>query len=182
LSSRASRLRQLPEVGRTPGIEGEGSPRGICLAVAAFPNVAPLGGPVLAPGHAADLVKVDVKTLATGYRTSKVLGSTVVNAANETFGKVDDLIAAHSFPVPVQWTRQAPSKCRAPRIGRTKVPRTAAEDAIVGHPEFRVRADGLCCGYDAFPLAGIAPWRATGKPWLPTGVAGRSATQRNRPA
>ena len=43
-------------------------------------------------GHAADLVKVDVKPLATGYGTSKVLGSTVVNAANETFGRVDDLI------------------------------------------------------------------------------------------
>src|ERR1019366_9927573 len=38
------------------------------------------------------LMKVDPTTLATGYRTSKVVGSTVVNDANETVGTIDDLI------------------------------------------------------------------------------------------
>ena len=37
------------------------------------------------------LVKVDVQTLAAGYRASKVIGSNVVNDANEAFGKIDDL-------------------------------------------------------------------------------------------
>ena len=32
------------------------------------------------------LMKVDPASLATGYRTSKVVGSTVVNEANETVG------------------------------------------------------------------------------------------------
>jgi len=38
------------------------------------------------------LMKIDPSTLATGYRTSKVVGSTVVNEANETVGTIDDLI------------------------------------------------------------------------------------------
>ena len=37
-------------------------------------------------------MKIDPATLATGYRTSKVVGSTVVNETNETVGKIDDLI------------------------------------------------------------------------------------------
>ena len=38
------------------------------------------------------LMRVDPQTLATGYRTAKVVGSTVVNEANETVGSIDDLI------------------------------------------------------------------------------------------
>ena len=41
-----------------------------------------------------EMVKVDVQKLSTGYRTSKIIGSTVVNDANETIGKVDDLIVS----------------------------------------------------------------------------------------
>ncbi len=41
-----------------------------------------------------ELVKVDVQKLSTGYRTSKIIGSNVVNDANETIGKVDDLIVS----------------------------------------------------------------------------------------
>lgn len=37
-------------------------------------------------------VRVDVQKLATGYRSSKIVGSTVVNDANEKIGSVDDLI------------------------------------------------------------------------------------------
>ena len=46
------------------------------------------------------LVKVDPTSLATGYRTSKVVGSTVVNEANETVGTIDDLIVTPNEKVP----------------------------------------------------------------------------------
>ena len=46
------------------------------------------------------LMKVDPATLATGYRTSKVVGSTVVNEANETVGTIDDLIVTPTEKVP----------------------------------------------------------------------------------
>ena len=61
-------------------------------AVAA--TAAMLSGPVyaqLAP-QTVTLMKVDPQTLATGYRSSKIVGSTVVNDANQTVGSIDDLI------------------------------------------------------------------------------------------
>jgi hypothetical protein len=41
-----------------------------------------------------DLVKVDVHKLQAGYRASKVVGSSVINDANETIGKIDDLLVS----------------------------------------------------------------------------------------
>jgi hypothetical protein len=41
-----------------------------------------------------DLVKVDVQKLAAGYRASKVIGSNVVNNANETIGEISDLLVS----------------------------------------------------------------------------------------
>jgi hypothetical protein len=35
-----------------------------------------------------------VQQLAAGYRASKVIGSSVVNDANETIGKIDDLLVS----------------------------------------------------------------------------------------
>jgi hypothetical protein len=76
------------------------------LAGAALIGAALLGAPVLTPALAqgtpqsVGLVKVDLHTLATGYRTSKVVGSTVVNEANETVGKIDDLIVTPDNKVP----------------------------------------------------------------------------------
>jgi hypothetical protein len=46
------------------------------------------------------LMKVDPQSVATGYRTSKVVGSTVVNEANETVGTIDDLIVTPNEKVP----------------------------------------------------------------------------------
>ncbi len=46
------------------------------------------------------LVKVDVVALETGYRTSKVVGSTVVNEADEVVGKIDDLIVTPNDKIP----------------------------------------------------------------------------------
>jgi hypothetical protein len=39
-----------------------------------------------------EIVKVDVRDVAAGYRASKVIGSNVFNEANETIGKIDDLL------------------------------------------------------------------------------------------
>ena len=51
-------------------------------------------GPAFSQGapQTVTLMKVDPQTLATGYRASKLVGSTVVNEANETVGTIDDLI------------------------------------------------------------------------------------------
>ena len=39
-----------------------------------------------------EITKVDVQKVAAGYRASKVVGSSVVNDANQTIGKIDDLL------------------------------------------------------------------------------------------
>lgn len=50
------------------------------------------------PAHAqgtqqtVQLARLDVVKASTGYRASKVMGASVVNDANETVGKVDDVI------------------------------------------------------------------------------------------
>ena len=41
-----------------------------------------------------ELAKVDVQALSAGYRSSKVVGSSVVNDANETIGTIDDLLVS----------------------------------------------------------------------------------------
>lgn len=45
-------------------------------------------------------INVDMKALASGYRTSKVVGSSVFNKANETIGTIDDLIVTPDDKVP----------------------------------------------------------------------------------
>lgn len=46
------------------------------------------------------LMKVDPQTVATGYRTSKVVGSTVANQTGETVGTIDDLIVTPTGSAP----------------------------------------------------------------------------------
>jgi hypothetical protein len=41
-----------------------------------------------------EITKVDVQKLQAGYRASKVIGSSVINDANETIGKIDDLLVS----------------------------------------------------------------------------------------
>jgi len=60
-----------------------------------------LGTATLAPSVRAEntvqtieMVKVDVMKLSSGYRTSKIIGSSVMSDANETIGKIDDLIVS----------------------------------------------------------------------------------------
>src|SRR5580704_5340513 len=70
--------------------------RVMVLASAAMIGVALLSGGAGAQGtpQTIDLVKVDVQKLAAGYRASKVIGSNVVNDANETIGEISDLLVS----------------------------------------------------------------------------------------
>jgi hypothetical protein len=70
--------------------------RAMILASAATICAALLSGPAEAQGtqQTVEVVKVDVKKLSAGYRSSKVVGSSVVNDANETIGKIDDLLVS----------------------------------------------------------------------------------------
>ena len=70
--------------------------RVMVLASAAVIGVAVQSGGAGAQGtpQTVELVKVDVQKLAAGYRASKVIGTSVVNDANETIGKIDDLLVS----------------------------------------------------------------------------------------
>lgn len=65
----------------------------IALAAPAF---------VLAQGtpQTVQLAKLDVIKVATGYRVSKVIGTSVVNDANDTVGKIDDVIIGQDGKAP----------------------------------------------------------------------------------
>src|SRR5262245_21357721 len=66
------------------------------FAVAALAAATALAMPMLVlaqgPPQTVQLTKVDVVKVATGYRASKVIGSSVVNENNDAVGKVDDII------------------------------------------------------------------------------------------
>lgn len=71
------------------------------LAAAAI-IAAALSGPALSQGtpQTLSVMKVDPQSVATGYRTSKVVGSSVVNEAGESVGTIDDLIVTPNEKVP----------------------------------------------------------------------------------
>jgi hypothetical protein len=70
--------------------------KSMVLASAAMIGIALFSGGAGAQGtpQTVELVKVDVQKLAAGYRSSKVVGSSVVNGANETIGNIDDLLVS----------------------------------------------------------------------------------------
>jgi hypothetical protein len=72
------------------------------LAGAAMIGIALLSDGAGAQGtpQTIELVKVDVQKLAAGYRSSKVVGSSVVNDANDTIGKIDDLLVSRDGKQP----------------------------------------------------------------------------------
>jgi hypothetical protein len=76
--------------------------RSITLLVGAAVFAAALSGPAFSQGapQTLSLMKVDPQSVATGYRTSKVVGSAVLNEANETVGTIDDLIVTPTEKVP----------------------------------------------------------------------------------
>jgi hypothetical protein len=72
------------------------------LAGAAIIGVGFLAAPVKAQGvpQTIEIAKVDVQKVADGYRASKVIGSSVVNDAKETIGKIDDLLVTRDGKEP----------------------------------------------------------------------------------
>jgi sporulation protein YlmC with PRC-barrel domain len=70
------------------------------VVVAATTLAMPAG--LLAQGtpQTVQLTKVDVVKVATGYRASKVIGASVVNEANDTVGRVDDIIIGEDGKTP----------------------------------------------------------------------------------
>jgi hypothetical protein len=74
------------------------------LAAAAVAAATALATPVfvLAQGtpQTVQLAKVDVVKIATGYRASKVIGTSVVNDANDTVGRVDEIIIGQDGKTP----------------------------------------------------------------------------------
>lgn len=72
------------------------------LASAAMIGVGFLAAHANAQGvpQTVDIAKVDVQKVAAGYRASKVIGSSVLNEANETVGKIDDLLVTRDGKEP----------------------------------------------------------------------------------
>jgi hypothetical protein len=68
--------------------------KAMLLASSAMISVALLSGGAGAQGtpQTIELVKLDVQKLAAGYRSSKVVGTSVLNDAGETIGTIDDLL------------------------------------------------------------------------------------------
>src|SRR5450432_2738804 len=72
------------------------------LATTALICVGFIVAPVNAQGvpQTVDIAKVDVQKVAAGYRASKVVGSSVANDANQTIGKIDDLLVTRDGKEP----------------------------------------------------------------------------------
>ena len=72
------------------------------LASAAIIGVMLLAAHANAQGvpQSVEITKVDVQKVAAGYRASKVVGSSVVNDANQTIGKIDDLLVTRDGKEP----------------------------------------------------------------------------------
>jgi len=72
------------------------------LASAAMIGVGFLAPHAKAQGvpQSVEIAKVDVQKVAAGYRASKVIGNSVLNGANETIGKIDDLLVTRDGKEP----------------------------------------------------------------------------------
>ena len=70
--------------------------KAMMLASAALTSVVLLSGPAGSQGvlQTVGIAKVDAHKLSAGYRASKVLGSTVLNDASESIGKIDDILVS----------------------------------------------------------------------------------------
>ena len=66
------------------------------LASAALTGVVLLSGPAASQGapQTVDIAAINAHSLSAGYRASKVIGSAVLNNANETIGKIDDVLVS----------------------------------------------------------------------------------------
>lgn len=77
-------------------------PKASFVAGATIISAVLFAGPVWAQGEpqTVRIEHVDVQKVAAGYRSSKIVGSPVVNEANETIGKVDDLLVEPNNKIP----------------------------------------------------------------------------------
>ena len=68
--------------------------KSMLLASAAIVGLILFSGSAGAQGlpQTVEIATVDLKTVAAGYRATEVVGSEVVNEANDTIGKIDDLL------------------------------------------------------------------------------------------
>ncbi len=74
---------------------------GLGLAVGVVAGVSlGVAAPTFAQGKLQTLSALNVTTVAAGYRASKILGSAVVNDADEKIGSIDDLIVSRSDHIP----------------------------------------------------------------------------------
>jgi hypothetical protein len=129
--------------------------RSFILLSAAASMATMLSGPVyaqLAP-QTVTLMKVDPQTLATGYRSSKIVGSTVVNDANQTVGSIDDLIITPGGQAPYAvlsvggflgiGTKYVALPFTALKIVDRKIVLPGGtKDALTALPEFRYNTNG----------------------------------------
>ena len=74
----------------------------ITVVSAALASMVLLSGPAGAQGatQTVEVAKVDVQKLSAGYRASKVIGSSVLNDANEAIGKIDALLVSTDGKAP----------------------------------------------------------------------------------
>jgi len=72
------------------------------LAAATAIGLAVLAANAIAQGvpQTVAITKVDVQKVEAGYQASKVIGSNVLNDANETIGKIDDLLVTRDGKEP----------------------------------------------------------------------------------
>ncbi len=72
------------------------------FAAAAIVGLGLLSSVAIAQGtlQTVGLIKIDPATVTTGYRTSKMVGSSVMNEAKEVVGTIDDLIVTPNEKVP----------------------------------------------------------------------------------
>jgi hypothetical protein len=76
--------------------------RTLTVVGAALASMVVLSGLAGAQGttQTVEVAKVDVQKLSAGYRASKVIGSSVLNDANEAIGKIDDLLVSTDGKAP----------------------------------------------------------------------------------
>jgi hypothetical protein len=74
----------------------------IMFVSAALAGTVLLSGAATAQGtsQTVDVAKVNVQRLPAGYRASKVIGSDVLNDANQSIGKIDDLLVSSDGTAP----------------------------------------------------------------------------------
>eukprot|EP01037_Dinobryon_pediforme_P012277 gene12277-12363_t len=116
---------------------------------------AALSTPAFAQGvlQTLSVAKIDPASFASGYRTSKVVGSSVVNEANETIGTIDDLIVTTTDKVPYavlsvggflgvasKYVVVPSSALEVSHTGKAMLLRGATKDSLKALPEFKYSA------------------------------------------